>query len=113
MARALRRQVLARTAAPAGQTAAAPPAPFRNRRARRVSLRARLMFLLPLPLLFAGLGAIGRGSAAEMLGELGGFAGLMLVGLAAERGAARRGGLRRPRRRAAAGDPAQALRRGR
>ena len=36
------------------------------------------MFLLPLPLLFAGLGAIGRGSAAEMLGELGGFAGLML-----------------------------------
>ena len=70
------------------------------------------MFLLPLPLLFAGLGAIGRGSAAEMLGELGGFAGLMLVGLAAERGAARRGGLRRPRRRPAAGDPAQALRRG-
>ena len=36
------------------------------------------MFLLPLPLLFAGLGAIGRGNAAEMLGELGGFAGLML-----------------------------------
>ena len=36
------------------------------------------MFLLPLPLLFAGLGAIGRGSAPEMLGELGGFAGLML-----------------------------------
>ena len=51
---------------------------FRNRRARRVSLRARLLFLLPLPLLFAGLGAIGRGNAAEMLGELGGFAGLML-----------------------------------
>ena len=37
------------------------------------------MFLLPLPLLFAGLGAIGRGSAPEMLGELGGFAGLMLA----------------------------------
>ena len=35
------------------------------------------MFLLPLPLLFAGLGAISRGSAAEMLGELGAFAGLM------------------------------------
>jgi 5-bromo-4-chloroindolyl phosphate hydrolysis protein len=59
--------------------AAAPPTPpFRNRRARRVSLRARLMLLLPFPLLFAGLGAIGRGSAPEMLGELGGFAGLML-----------------------------------
>ena len=36
------------------------------------------MYLLPLPLLFAGLGAIRRGSAAEMLGELGAFAGLML-----------------------------------
>ena len=59
-------------------SAAAPPPPFRNGRARRVSLRARLMFLAPLPLLFAGLGAIGRGSASEMLGELGAFAGLML-----------------------------------
>ena len=37
------------------------------------------MFLLPLPLFFAGLGATFRGSAAEMLGELGGFAGLMLA----------------------------------
>jgi 5-bromo-4-chloroindolyl phosphate hydrolysis protein len=55
-----------------------PVAPFRNRRARKISLRARAMFLLPLPLLFAGLGAIGRGSAGEMLGELGAFAGLML-----------------------------------
>jgi hypothetical protein len=62
--------------APPG-TAAAPP-PFRSGRARRVSLRARLMFLLPLPLLFAGIGAAFRGSAAEMLGELGAFAGLML-----------------------------------
>ena len=35
------------------------------------------MFLLPLPLLFAGLGATFRGNAGEMLGELGGFAGLM------------------------------------
>jgi hypothetical protein len=64
--------------APPG-TPAAPPSQFRGGRARRVSLRARLMFLLPLPLLLAGLGAIGRGSAAEMLGELGGFAGLMLA----------------------------------
>ena len=37
------------------------------------------MFLAPLPLLFAGLGSITRGSAGEMLGELGGFAGLMLA----------------------------------
>jgi hypothetical protein len=54
------------------------PAPFRNRRVSRVSVRARLMYLLPLPLLLAGLGAIGRGSPGEMLGELGAFAALML-----------------------------------
>lgn len=52
---------------------------FAGRRARRISLRARLMYLLPLPLLFAGLGAISRGNAGEMLGELGGFAGLMVA----------------------------------
>lgn len=56
---------------------AARGAPFRNRRAARVSLRARLMFLLPWPLLFAGFGAIGRGDPAEMLAELGAFAGLL------------------------------------
>ena len=90
--------------------AAGPP--FRNRRARRVSLRARLMFLAAAA---AALRRPRRDRArqrGEMLGELGGFAGLMLVGLAPQRGAARRGGLRRPRRRPAAGDPAQALRRG-
>ena len=54
------------------------PAPFRNRPAARVSIRARLMFLWPLPLLFAGLGAIGRGAAGEMVAELGGFFGLTL-----------------------------------
>lgn len=59
-----------------GGLGAPQPAPFRDRRARRVNLRARLMFLLPIPLLFAGLGAIGRGSPAEMLAEIGGFAGL-------------------------------------
>ena len=63
--------------APPGK-AAAPQAPFRNRRVSRVSMRARAMFLLPLPLLFAGLGAIQRGSAGEMLGEIGAFAGLIL-----------------------------------
>lgn len=63
-----------------GTPSAAPPAaPFRNRRASRVSLRARVMYALPLPLFFAGLGAIGRGDAAEMIGELGGFVGLMLA----------------------------------
>ncbi len=36
------------------------------------------MYLASLPLLFAGLGAIGRGDASEMLAELGGFGALAL-----------------------------------
>lgn len=63
----------------AAKGGAPPTAPFRNRPAARVSLRARAMYVLPLPLAFAGLGAIGRGNASEMLGELGGFVGLMLA----------------------------------
>jgi hypothetical protein len=63
-----------------GSGGASPPqSGFANRRARQVSVRARLMFALPLPLLFAGIGAISRGNAGEMLGEVGGFAGLMLA----------------------------------
>lgn len=63
---------------PAGaQRPAATPA-FRGRAAARVSVRARSMYILPMPLLFAGLGAIGRGAAGEMLAEIGGFVGLML-----------------------------------
>lgn len=61
---------------PRPEAGAPPAAPFRGRAAARVSVRARLMYLLPLPLLFAGLGAIRRGSAGEMLAELGGFLGL-------------------------------------
>lgn len=61
-----------------GRTTRKGGAPLARRRARRISLRARLMYFLPFPLLFAGLGAISRGSAGEMLGELGGFAGLMI-----------------------------------
>jgi hypothetical protein len=57
---------------------APPPAPFQGRPAARVSIRARLMYLLPAPLLFAGLGAIGRASPLETVAELGGFAGLTL-----------------------------------
>ena len=81
--------------AKAGQKAA-PPASFRSGRARRVSLRARLMFLLPLPLLFAGLGAIGRGNAAGDGGRARRLRRADALGVAAQRGAAGRGGLRRP-----------------
>ncbi|WP_424929540.1 5-bromo-4-chloroindolyl phosphate hydrolysis family protein [Amaricoccus tamworthensis] len=62
----------------ASRGSSAPAAnPFRNRNASRVSIRARLMYLLPVPLLFAALGSIGRGNATEMLAELLGLVGLM------------------------------------
>ncbi len=64
-----------------GKPSAPLPPGFRNRRARSVSLRARLMYVLPLPLLFAAVGSIlGAGTPAlAMLGQVGGFAGLMLA----------------------------------
>lgn len=62
---------------PAPKDGAGGAAPFRNRRASNVSIRARLMFALPLPLLVAALFAIGGGQPVEMLADLGGFAGLM------------------------------------
>lgn len=58
---------------------AAPSTGFSNRRAHRFDIRARYLYLTPLPLLFAGLGAIGRGSPFETVVEIGGFAGLMLA----------------------------------
>jgi hypothetical protein len=54
-------------------------APLANRRAGKVSLRARLLYLFPVPLFFAGLGATLRGSPIEAAVEIGGFAGLMLA----------------------------------
>jgi hypothetical protein len=58
--------------------AAPPPPPFHGRPAARVSVRSRLMFLAPLPFVIAGVGAIGRGDAAEMVAEIGGAAALLL-----------------------------------
>jgi hypothetical protein len=54
-------------------------APLANRRVRAAGGRARLLYLLPLPLFFAGLGATLRGSPIEAAVELAGFAGLMLA----------------------------------
>ena len=62
---------------PAGGSTAADENPFRGQPATRVSTAARLLYLFPLPLLLAGIGAIGR--PFEMLVELGAFAGLMLA----------------------------------
>jgi hypothetical protein len=65
---------------PFGGRADEPAAPaLGGRRARRTSLRARLLFLVPIPLFFAGLGATLRASPIEAAVELGGFAGLMLA----------------------------------
>ena len=62
---------------PDARPTGAPPArPFGNRRPSRVSMRARLMYLLPLPFLFHGLGQIGN--APAFVGTIGPFAGLML-----------------------------------
>lgn len=63
--------------APRG-TGPAAGAPFRGRRPAVTSVRARLLYLFPVPLLFAGLGATLRGSPVEALVELGGFFGLSL-----------------------------------
>jgi 5-bromo-4-chloroindolyl phosphate hydrolysis protein len=45
----------------------------------RLMLRARLLFLVPLPLLFLGLFSAFTGSGVEMLGRFGGFSLFMLA----------------------------------
>jgi len=51
---------------------------FTGQKARRVSTRARLMFLLPFPLFLSGIGEIFQGDVVGMGLELGGFALMML-----------------------------------
>ena len=51
---------------------------FRGRRAANVNVFARMMYFVPLPLLFSGLGEIMRGDAIGTAAELGAFALLML-----------------------------------
>ena len=54
-----------------------PESAFRGRQASRVSLTARLMYVLPIPLLISGILAIGR--PLEMAAELAAFVGLLLA----------------------------------
>lgn len=65
---------------PNGGTSSSPPEDnaFAGRKARQVSPAARFMYLLPVPLLFAGLGEIFQGDVSGMVLELGGFALMML-----------------------------------
>ncbi len=58
--------------------APAPQNPFRNRRVAKPHLRANLLFLAPLPLLFSGIGELRAGDAMGMIGELGAL-GLLLL----------------------------------
>jgi hypothetical protein len=51
---------------------------FRGRAANRSSVAAKLLFLVPLPLLLSGLGEVMRGNPAGMLAELGALALLLL-----------------------------------
>lgn len=57
----------------------APANPFRNRRAERPDWRSTLLFYVPLPLLFSGLGEVRRGNATGMIGEIGALALLLLA----------------------------------
>lgn len=51
---------------------------FRNRRVAPNYLRANLLFLVPLPLLFSGIGELTSGDAVGMVGELGAMGMLLL-----------------------------------
>ena len=55
-----------------------PENAFHGQKARKVSTAARLMFLVPLPLLLSGIGEIFQGDVVGMALELGGFSLMML-----------------------------------
>jgi len=57
----------------------AEPNSFRGKRARRISVWARMLYFAPIPLFFAGLGEVSAGNAFGMVLELGGFAAMMLA----------------------------------
>jgi 5-bromo-4-chloroindolyl phosphate hydrolysis protein len=51
---------------------------FRGRKAHNSNIRAKLLFFVPFPLLFAGIGELRAGDVLGMLAELGAFALLIL-----------------------------------
>ncbi len=62
-----------------GENETPPVNAFRNRRVAPSYLRANLLFLAPLPLLFSGLGELMAGDAMGMVGELGALVVLLLA----------------------------------
>jgi 5-bromo-4-chloroindolyl phosphate hydrolysis protein len=55
------------------------PNKFRGRKVHQGNLRATLLFFIPLPLLFSGIGELRAGDAIGMLAELGALALLLLA----------------------------------
>jgi hypothetical protein len=52
---------------------------FRGQKVYNSNIRAKLLFLVPLPLLFAAIGELRAGDATGMIGELGAFVMLILA----------------------------------
>lgn len=55
------------------------PNKFRGKKAYKSNIRAKLLFLIPLPLLFSGIGELRAGDATGMLFEWGALATLLLA----------------------------------
>ncbi len=55
------------------------PNKFRGQKAYKSNIRAKLLFLIPLPLLFAGIGELKAGNGAGMIFEWGALAALLLA----------------------------------
>ncbi|MEM6618736.1 MAG: 5-bromo-4-chloroindolyl phosphate hydrolysis family protein [Pseudomonadota bacterium] len=68
-----------RPEAPAIPGDTAPANTFRGRQAYQSNIRAKLMFLVPLPLLLTGIGELRQGDAMGMVAELGGLGILLLA----------------------------------
>ena len=63
---------------PATTAASALPSNrFRGRKAARVDIRSRLLYVLPTPLLFSAFGAIGGGNPVDTALALAAYASLM------------------------------------
>ncbi|MEH6359833.1 MAG: 5-bromo-4-chloroindolyl phosphate hydrolysis family protein, partial [Amylibacter sp.] len=59
--------------------AAALPNRFRGKKAYNSNIRAKLLFLIPLPLLFSGIGELKAGNGTGMIFEWGALAALLLA----------------------------------
>lgn len=63
---------------PTGESPSLATNKFRGRKAHRANFRSKLLFLVPLPLLFSGIGEMSSGDATGMVAEFGALALLLL-----------------------------------